>query len=62
MKIICIDNFNRDSISDILICTNINEYIGLKVVNFLNEAFGGDTSVNYYRLVKDDHKLYEFKP
>jgi len=62
MKIICTDNFDRESISDRLVCENISEYYGKIIVDFLNEKWGGDYGPNYYKLVPDDHKLYEFQP
>jgi len=59
MKIICVDNFNRESITDDLVCTNVSEYYGEYIVDFLNKKFGGDNSFNFYRLVNDDYKLWK---
>ena len=59
MKIICIDNYNRDDKSDRLVCENINEPEGRIAVNALNDnrAFFDD----WYRLVEDDYQLYTFE-
>lgn len=61
MKIIGIDNFDRENFSDILVCENVNEGYGRIITNMLNtrEGSGGD---RFYKLVRDDHKLYIFEP
>lgn len=47
-KIICSDNYNRDSVSDTLVCENINnEHIGKLLEDFLNNR---------------THKLYVWEP
>jgi hypothetical protein len=62
MKIIIVDNFDRESSSDTLVAENINKYWGEKVVDFLNNKFSGDDSPSYFKLVEDGHKLYIFEP
>lgn len=60
MKIIAIDNFNRENVDDILVAENVNRYYGKLIVDLLNQKF----SVNYdwfYKLVDDDYKLYKFE-
>ena len=61
MKIIGVDNFARESVSDILVCSEISEYYGQKIVDMLN-LDSGQNSLYYYLLVPDDHKLYAFEP
>lgn len=75
MKIIGVDNYNRENISDILVAENvINEYLGNRIVEFLNygrtltkmerESFLETSDLisdTYYNLVPDDYKLYEFE-
>lgn len=61
MKIICSDNFNRETHSDELVCENVSEYNGARIVALLNEAEGA-RSPNFYRLVPDDHVLYSWEP
>lgn len=62
MKIIQVDNFDRDSVSDVLIAENVNETLSGHIVNFLNEKYSGENSPNWYKAVADDYKLYEFEP
>lgn len=62
MKIINVDNFDRESVDDKLVCENINEYYGEYIVDWLNEKFSGNHSSDFYRLVEDDHKLYVWEP
>ena len=59
MKIICTDNFDRETISDKLVCENVNEYYGNLIVDFLNDKLSGDHSDDFYKLVEDGHKLYD---
>ena len=62
MKIIKVDNFDRETKDDRLICENVNKFYGEKIVNFLNDTESGDNSPNFYRLVEDDHQLFKFEP
>lgn len=61
MKIIGKDNLDRDHVSDELVCENVNEIIGRKIVAWLNE-WSGDNGSRFYELVADDHKLYAWEP
>lgn len=60
MKIIKVDNFDREGLigNDILIAENVNEYWGNKIVNKLNESEFSE----YFKLVTDDYKLKRFEP
>jgi len=63
MKIIATDNFGRDIIADQLICENVDEYYGKKILELLNEKDGGDYADSYFQLVENDYKLYKgFQP
>ncbi len=62
MKIIKTDNFNRNTVNDILIAENIDEIWGRRITDWLNENYSGHDSPDYFRLVKDDCKLHEWKP
>lgn len=63
MKIISVDNFNRETVSDILVCENIEaKQYGDCMVKALNDKFSGEDASRYYRLVPNDHKLYKFEP
>lgn len=57
MKIVCIDNFDRNDIPDVLICENVNKHIGTYLTEYLNDTFSGSTSLNYYQLKEDSYKL-----
>lgn len=59
MKIIAKDNFCREEISDRLICENINEYYGEKILEFLKGTFESAYSDDYFELVDDEYKLYD---
>lgn len=61
MKIIDVDNFDRENVDDVLVCENINEHYGKMVVNILNERYSSDHSSSFFRLVEDDYKLYKFE-
>ena len=59
MKIIQVDNFDREVVADVLIASDVGEYIGKRIVDFLNEKIAGDHSSEFFRLVPDDYKLFE---
>lgn len=58
MKIICIDNFDREIYEDKLVCEKIGKSYGEVLVEMLNEKFSGDTHSDYYILVENDYKLF----
>lgn len=58
MKIIKVDNYDREIYDDVLIAENINESYGNIIIKFLNSdptRYDGD----YFRLVEDKYKLFE---
>ncbi|MCR4362054.1 hypothetical protein NUG13_12015 [Bacillus subtilis] len=57
MKIILVDNFNREEVADNLIAENVNEFWGKRIVDALNDKEHEDSD-NYFRLVKDDYVLW----
>jgi hypothetical protein len=59
MKIIGVDNYDRENVSDILVAENVNEYYSKLIVKKLN--VGGDES-RFYKAVNDDYALYVFDP
>lgn len=61
MKIIGTSNFDNESVSDFLVCENVNEHWGQRIVKLINEREGENSSY-FYKLVPDDHELYEFEP
>lgn len=56
MKIVQIDNFDRDYVSDVLIAENVNEHFGKLIVDFLNSR-ESVTSERYFVLRQDSYKL-----
>lgn len=58
MKIVAVDNYDRESVSDELICENVNEYHGKRIVNLLN-LDAGEHSDWFFELKEDDYKLYD---
>ena len=62
MKIIQIDNFGKESVSDILIARDVNDTYVKMITMFLNQSFSGIHSDLYFRAVGDDYKLYKYKP
>ena len=62
MKIILVDNFDRNRINDQLIAENVSIYWGNKIVTFLNDKYSGNDSSDFFRLEKDNYKLHKFEP
>lgn len=61
MKIIAVDNFNRETHDDKLICENVNTYYAKIIVEFLNNKISGDYSDEYFKVVEDDYTLYKYE-
>jgi hypothetical protein len=61
MKIINVDNYNRDTVDDVLVCENVKKYYGEIIVNALNNTLSGEHSESYFRLVSDDYVLYKYE-
>lgn len=61
MKIIRTDNYNRETVSDTLVCENVSEYYGKLILKLLTD-WTHPESDDFFRLVPDDHKLYRFEP
>lgn len=62
MKIICIDNYARVSISDSVVAEHVPDHYVKTIVNVLNEKHGGGSSSDYFKAVDNDYKLYVFQP
>ncbi len=64
-KIVVIDNFNRDNVSDFLYCELAQgvSFSDAKILaDLLNEKHGGDYSPNFYKAVPFDYEIYEWEP
>lgn len=60
MKIVKVDNYDRESINDELVAENIQQQVlGERMVSALN-AHPFRNKDDYYRLVTDDYKLKVF--
>jgi hypothetical protein len=62
MKIVKVSNFNKETMSDQLVATEVSEHYGESIADSLNEQFSGAHAPDWFKLVADDYKLYEFKP
>lgn len=60
MKIICCDNYARESVSDKLIKEGLGEDEARKMADDLNKQEKG--SDNWYRAVPDTQKLHVYDP
>lgn len=57
MKIIIVDNFNRESQPDILIAENVNKQYIDEMINALNNKHSSAESGFWCTKVNDDYKL-----
>lgn len=63
MKIICKDNFDRETTSEWLIASNIeSEDFAKTMAKALNDKYGSEYSSFYAAVVPDDYALYRFEP
>jgi len=62
MKIIIVDNFNNESVSDKLVAENVPDIWAKRIVELLNDKYSGGFSSFYAKVVADDYELYEFTP
>lgn len=61
MKIIAVDNYDREMYDDTLIAENVHKGYGEKIVKIMNN----DTTRNdetYFKLVEDSYELFVFEP
>lgn len=59
MKIIKKDNFDREMVSEVLICEHVNPNYAAKIIDGLNSD---ENSSDWFKAVPDDYELYQFKP
>lgn len=64
MKIIAVDNFDKETRKDILVAENIKSKIfGEIMVNCLNDKLCDHPDAPlFFKLVEDDCRLHEWKP
>jgi hypothetical protein len=61
VKIIAVSNFDDETVSDSTVCENVGNWYGPLIVDLLNNH-SGERGPRFYKLVPDDHKLYEYDP
>ena len=61
MKIIARSNFDKETVSDVLIAENVSELNTILISKLLNAHFPENYTYTYFG-VKDDYKLYSFEP
>lgn len=57
MKIVGVDNLDRENINDILVCENVHEYYIDAIIKLLNAI----ENTYYCKAVEDSYKLYKFE-
>lgn len=62
MKIVAVDNYNRDSVSDVLVAENVPAAWADALVNAWQEQHKNCHSDRWLMVKPDDYRLYEFKP
>ncbi len=62
MKLIMVDNFNRETRNDILIAERLSDVWAEKIAALLNEKLGGEHMPEFFRAVPDSYVLYTFTP
>lgn len=62
MKIVCMDNFARETVSEKLVAENVPEFYAKAIAEFLNSKFGGEEAPNWYVAKPDDYQLYKYDP
>jgi len=64
MKIIGVDNFARDNVSDILIAENVqNKEFAEVMQRALNDKYcNHENASTYYVIREDDYKLFKWEP
>ena len=61
-KVIAIDNYDRENVSDRLIESNISEFDAKAYAALLNDERNAQSEDWFYRAVPMSHKLYKYDP
>lgn len=61
-KIIAVSNFDDESVSDRLVAENIKSEMEARHMAGALNAVTGPNSADYFKVVPDDHKLYQWEP
>jgi hypothetical protein len=62
MKIVAVDNFDKDLIPDRLVAENVADFYVESIVKFLNSTFSGNTAPVFFMAKPDDYQLRTFEP
>jgi hypothetical protein len=62
VKIVWMDNFNRDTVSEQLVCSGIRSAAEGEVMLAALQARCTDGGPDWYKLEGDDYELYVFDP
>lgn len=62
-KIIGVDNFNTETVSDYLVCENIeSKNYAETICQAMNAKFSGETAPRFFKVVDQSHLLYTWSP
>jgi hypothetical protein len=61
-KVVLIDNFNRENISDKLVIDNLSHELCELIAIERNNQYGGVHSPSYFVVKPDDYQLYIWEP
>ena len=61
MKVIKVDNFDRENRSDVVVCENVNSFYAPLIAKLLNSKLSGNNAPDFYKAVKDDYKLFIYE-
>lgn len=61
MKIVGIDNYDRETVDDVLVCEHVHDGYAQKLIEFLN-AQCHEAQARFFRLVPDDYPLRRWEP
>ena len=62
MKVVKIDNWGRDYISEEVICTCESDSRAIQIAKIFNEKYGGEHSPDYFKCYPDSYVAYKFEP
>jgi len=62
MKIIKKDNFDRESVSDVLIAENVDVQWADMIVEALNNKLSGMYAEAFFAVKPDNYELYKYDP
>ena len=61
MKVIKKDNYDRENVSDVLVCENCPDAYAERIADLLNRDEAWNTS-DFFKAVPDDYELYRYEP